>query len=101
MLIEPYDAPYMWGHEGSINAVDWHPDGQYIATGGSDGTLRVWDVQEMQQVHMLEFPEHVIIESVAWSPDGESLAYGSPQGTSEVIIVASRELLPPIANTGD
>ncbi|KAK0258079.1 SEA (Seh1-associated) complex subunit [Friedmanniomyces endolithicus] len=31
-------------HALSCNIVDWHPDGKHLASGGSDKTVRVWDV---------------------------------------------------------
>src|SRR5262249_13976841 len=31
------------GHKGAIQAVAFAPDGKRLVTGGSDGTLRVWD----------------------------------------------------------
>jgi hypothetical protein len=32
------------GHEGSVTSVAWHRDGPRLASGGVDGTVRVWDV---------------------------------------------------------
>jgi WD repeat-containing protein 24 len=30
-------------HEKTCNAVDWHPDGKHIASGGADKNIKVWD----------------------------------------------------------
>lgn len=34
----------MQGHEEDVNAVAWSADGQSIASGANDQTIRVWDV---------------------------------------------------------
>ncbi|HWM93751.1 MAG TPA: WD40 repeat domain-containing protein [Thermoanaerobaculia bacterium] len=31
------------GHSGPINSVAWSPDGQCVATGSDDRTVKVWD----------------------------------------------------------
>ena len=33
------------GHTDAVNAVAWSPDGKYIASGGSDETVKVWLAQ--------------------------------------------------------
>jgi WD40 repeat protein len=32
------------GHVNDVLAVDYHPEGKLLATGGSDGTVRLWDL---------------------------------------------------------
>jgi WD40 repeat protein len=31
------------GHSGAVNAVTWSPDSSQLASGGSDGTVQVWE----------------------------------------------------------
>lgn len=53
----------------------WHPNGNYVATGSADRTVRVWDVQSGQCVCM--FAGHAgPVLSVAFSPRGDLLASG-------------------------
>lgn len=32
------------GHQSDVDVVSWHPNSQYVATGSSDRTVRLWDV---------------------------------------------------------
>ena len=58
------------GHYASIAAVAWSPDGQYLATGGGEGDIRVRDpVTRKTQTVFDEHPGMII--SLAWSRDGE------------------------------
>ncbi len=61
---------------GSILAVAFSPDGQLLATGDSNGEVRLWQVADAQPV--LTFQGHTSwVFSVDWSPDGQSIVSGS------------------------
>ena len=65
---------------GSILAVAFSPDGQLLATGDSNGEIRLWQVADGQPV--LTFQGHTNwVWFVAWSPDGKILASGSADQT--------------------
>ena len=72
-------APAPW-HVGDVNAVAFSTNGQHIATGSNDGTLRLWDVDTGQCLRALTGHESGLT-SVTFSPDGLHIASGSHDHT--------------------
>jgi WD40 repeat protein len=61
-------------------SVDVSPDGQQIATGSADHTVKLWDAQTGHCANTLKGHRNSVW-SVAFSPDGQSLASGSDDKT--------------------
>jgi WD40 repeat protein/serine/threonine protein kinase len=80
------------GHEGSVWNARYSPDGARIATGGEDGTARIWDARTGAPLATLTGHEDDIW-SVRFSPDGARLATASYDGTARVWDVTSGALL--------
>ncbi|MFY0572554.1 pentapeptide repeat-containing protein [Archangium lansingense] len=57
-------------------AVAFHRSGEWVATGYSDGSVRLWDVRTGSELHRLQGHSSYVM-SVALSPDGKWLASGS------------------------
>ncbi len=80
------------GHDISTRGVVFAPDGRLMATGGDDGTVKLWDPQTGMLVHSfdnersgLDFgaaaPGNDFDYGLAFSPDGQTLAAGAHDGT--------------------
>ncbi|MEO0707922.1 MAG: hypothetical protein AAF050_19960 [Cyanobacteria bacterium J06649_5] len=66
--------------DGSIYSFAYNPDGTQMATGGVDGTIRLWDT-EGKQLTVLEKAHEGLIYNVAYSPDGTQIATNGFDGT--------------------
>jgi len=78
------------GHSWSVYSVSFSPDGQWIASGSYDNTVKVWSVKSGECVTTLE-GHSFAVWSVSFSPDGTLIASGSFDKTVKVWSVESGE----------
>jgi RNA polymerase sigma factor (sigma-70 family) len=84
------------GHErgekgGGVKAVAYSPDGNHIATAGTDGTARLWQAATGKELRVLK-PAALpgrragpdAVDAVAFSPDGQLLATGGQDGVARL-----------------
>src|SRR5205823_2914434 len=62
------------GHSDLVNCVAFAPDGSTVATGSSDGTVRLWSVPEGKQRRVLSATGMGPVLTVAFSDDGTLFA---------------------------
>ncbi|XP_061979934.1 ribosome biogenesis protein BOP1 homolog isoform X2 [Populus nigra] len=67
--LKPYPATcYLEyrGHKGAVMSISTEASGQWIASGSSDGTVRLWEVETCRCIKVWEFGE--VVQYVAWNP---------------------------------
>jgi WD40 repeat protein/tRNA A-37 threonylcarbamoyl transferase component Bud32 len=67
------------GHSQAVRAVAHSPDGQWIASGGEDKVIRIWDARTGQIARSLR-GNGGPVNALAFSPDSRLLASGSDDG---------------------
>jgi WD40 repeat protein len=70
-------------HAGGATSVAISPNGQRLASGGLDRTVRICDTATWRELRMIHDPTGGV-QSVAWSPDGRRLAWGGRDATIKV-----------------
>ena len=78
------------GHTDWVQNVAFSPDGQTLASGSNDETIRLWETETGK--HIATLTGHTdVVQSVAFSPDGQTLASASFDNTVRLWDIAARE----------
>jgi WD40 repeat protein len=100
---DPGHGVYVWSdpeadpigplaHPQGACTVETSPDRRIMATGGSDGVVRLWDAATLEPGRVLEGHGGRVC-GLAFTPDGSIVATGSEDGTARLWDVATGEPL--------
>jgi WD40 repeat protein len=85
------------GHEDQILTAVFHPDGNQLLTGSSDGMAILWDTVS-GKARILYTGHAAPVHLVAFSPDGKQVATGAGDGTARIwptdLLAVVRQRLP-------
>ncbi|PZO44198.1 MAG: hypothetical protein DCF19_03075 [Pseudanabaena frigida] len=84
------EANRLDGHSGWVRSIAFSPNGKAIASGSSDSTIKLWNL-DGKELHTLT-GHRGGVNSVAFSPDGKTIASGSEDKTIKLWSLNGREL---------
>ncbi len=77
-------------HHNAVYDVCFSPNGQYLATGGDEGTIKLWNLLGQQ---LAEWKGHQgIVYDVCFSPNGQQLATAGRDGTARLWNLSGQEI---------
>jgi WD40 repeat protein/Mg-chelatase subunit ChlD len=86
------DAPQILkGHSSRVTSVVYSPDGNTLASGSRDNTVKLWDAETGELKHTLTGHSNDV-NAIAFSPDGKTLASASYDKTIKLWNVQTGEL---------
>jgi WD40 repeat protein/transcriptional regulator with XRE-family HTH domain len=76
-------AKLLQGHTDFVWDIAFSPDGRFLVSGSRDGTLRLWNVQDGQSIHVFEGHKHDVY-GLAISGDSQSLVSAGKDQTARL-----------------
>jgi WD40 repeat protein len=74
----------MGEHDGFVRSVAFSPDGNSVASGSTDHTVRVWDATTGVQILPALHGDNTLVYAVAFAPNGTRIISGSGSGAIRI-----------------
>ncbi|KAK3672295.1 Ribosome biogenesis protein erb1 [Recurvomyces mirabilis] len=83
------------GHEGRVRTLSFDPTGRWVASGGDDGNVRVWDPSTGRQVWQIRLSREEAVNAVAWRPSEDTCIIAACCGETVHFLIPKNELCAP------
>lgn len=80
------------GHKGRVRSLHVDPAGLWLATGGDDGTVRVWELLTGRQLWSVQLSDEDAVNVVRWRPGKDAVILAAAAGDDIYLAV------PPISD---
>ncbi|KAI0515194.1 BOP1NT domain-containing protein [Xylaria bambusicola] len=77
------------GHEGRVRSVAIDSSGQWLASGGDDGTVRVWGLSDGRQQWQAKLSSEDPVDVVRWRPGQDGLILSAAVGEDLYLMIPS------------
>ncbi|MCB0186766.1 MAG: hypothetical protein KDE31_21010, partial [Caldilineaceae bacterium] len=80
-LVSSHPLQTFQGYRRGIRSISFSPDGETVASGGTDGIIRLWDVNDDgAEPRQALIGHQILVTAVCFSPDGHTLASADLRG---------------------
>ncbi|KAF1996894.1 putative ribosome biogenesis protein Erb1 [Amniculicola lignicola CBS 123094] len=87
------------GHEGRVRSVSVDPRGIFLASGGDDGFVRVWELLTGRQLWNVKLADEDAVDTVKWRPGKDAAILAAAAGEDIFLIVPFAILSPDVEQT--
>ncbi|PBP18665.1 ribosome biogenesis protein erb1 [Diplocarpon rosae] len=75
------------GHEGRVRSLAIDPSGIWLASGGDDGTVRVWELLTGRQIWSAKIGDDEAVNVVRWRPGKDAVILSASSGEDIYLLV--------------
>ncbi|SZF00215.1 unnamed protein product [Blumeria hordei] len=77
------------GHKGRVRSLEIDPSGIWLATGGDDGTVRIWELLTGRQIWNVKVSDDEAVNVVRWRPGRDAVVISAAAGEDVFLIAPS------------